>query len=120
MIPPSVFSWPFSPVVCLVLPVAFLSLSFLLPRAVDGIILVISGRLYISASLHLYSPNSTPEAMDARDSDSVNLSDEESMEIIMGTERDFGSESIDNTNTSLAKKKARAINLGNRSGHITC
>ncbi|CAN6561254.1 unnamed protein product [Malus baccata var. baccata] len=55
---------------------------------------------------------SNPEAMDARNSDSVNLSDEESVEIIMGTERDLGSENIDNTNTSLAKKKVRAINLG--------
>ena len=43
--------------------------------------------------------------MDARDSDSLNLSDEEFVEIIMGIERDLGSESIDNTNTSLAKKK---------------
>ncbi|CAN6722759.1 unnamed protein product [Malus baccata var. baccata] len=50
--------------------------------------------------------------MDARDSDLVN--DEESVVIIMGTERDLGSESIDNTNTSFAKKKARAINLGKR------
>ncbi|RXH92832.1 hypothetical protein DVH24_042834 [Malus domestica] len=50
--------------------------------------------------------------MNARDLDSINLSDEESVEIIMGTERDIRSESIDNTNTSLAKKKARAINLG--------
>ena len=50
--------------------------------------------------------------MDARDSDSVNLSDEKSVEIIMGIEWDLEGESIDNTNTSLAKKKARAINLG--------
>ncbi|KAB2602866.1 hypothetical protein D8674_003871 [Pyrus ussuriensis x Pyrus communis] len=48
--------------------------------------------------------------MDARDSNSVN--DEESVEIIMGTERDLGSESMENTNTSFAKKKARTINLG--------
>ncbi|RXH94251.1 hypothetical protein DVH24_023935 [Malus domestica] len=52
------------------------------------------------------------EVMDTRDLDSVNLSDEESVEIIMGTERDIGSESIDNTNTSIANKKGRAINLG--------
>ncbi|KAM2964567.1 hypothetical protein FF2_022334 [Malus domestica] len=50
--------------------------------------------------------------MDARDSDSVN--DDEFVEIIMGTERDLGSESIDNTNSSSTKKKARAINLGKR------
>nr|XP_028957518.1 zinc finger BED domain-containing protein RICESLEEPER 2-like [Malus domestica] len=47
--------------------------------------------------------------MDARDSNSV--TDEESVEIIMGTERNLGSESIDNTNSSSTKKKARTINL---------
>ena len=58
--------------------------------------------------------------MDARDSDSVNLNEEESVKITMGTERDIGSESIDNTNTSLAKKKVGAINLGRRQYLVLC